>query len=150
MTALHDINYNAVMKFKIFLLIFALNLVITVSAQTSVDENIAYFKTKLFDAGAAEYKLTADRNGRSISFQNNSQVNIKEFQLGCVKRKDNFIVILSEHEINKSGLKAATEDGAESYFWIGNHRIFPLEVCRKGKLAVINVWLENSSKWQLK
>jgi len=107
-------------------------------------------KSYLFDASFAPYRLETTANGRGFQFCNTSKKRLKYIQLGCVKRKKNELLILSEREIMKWDNAPENEDTEICSFWIGNHGFFPAVECKKGKLALIEVAFEDGTTWKLK
>jgi hypothetical protein len=139
------------MKIKILLLfILIASLTISVAAQTSDDENVTFLKSKLFDAGSAEYKLTVDEITRGIQFTNNSKFGIRELQFGCVERKEESLKIIAEKVPVKVSIKATTKNTRSSLTWYANHGAFPIFECEEGKLAIIRVRLKKGRIWELK
>jgi hypothetical protein len=138
------------MKFKfLFLFVSFLLIISSASAQIVTEEYVRFLKSKLFDVGAAEYKLEAMKNGKGIEFINRSKSAVINFRLGCAKTKKNRIVILSERSYDDNRLRPMSGDVVEGRFWSANHGFFPLEECKKGKLAVIEVQLEDGKIWKL-
>ena len=119
-------------------------------AQVSTQEYVRFMQSKLFDANSAEYKLEALGNGRGIGFFNRSKVAVTQFRLGCVKRKKNQVIIFNERSLETNKLSPMDGENIEGVFWGSNHGFFPLEECKKGKLAVIEVYLEDGDTWKLK
>ncbi len=119
-------------------------------AQQSTEEAIKAIKSKLFDAPKVIYKLEAMNTGKSFSFCNTSKKRVTGFRLGCVKSKKSELRILSERDFQTADLMPEAENNLQCHFWSSNHGFFPTEECEKGKLAVIEVALEDGTTWKLK
>ncbi len=134
-----------------FTILLALLLLISsfTSAQTTSEENVRFLKSKLFNVGSAEYKLEPMKNGRGIEFVNRSNDVIIQFRLGCVKIKHNRLTILSEENLENTRLDIPTDNKFQTISWSATHGFFPLDECKKGKLAVVEVHLENGKIWKL-
>lgn len=122
---------------------------VTNIAQQSREAYIKAIEAELFDAPAATYKLRASYNGKGFEFCNYSKVRVTGYRLGCVKRKKGELRILSERDFQATKLKPQDEN-VECQFWSSNHGFFPIEECEKGKLAVIEVALEDETTRRLK
>ena len=119
------------------------------AAQQSTEQVIRYFKSKLFDASFAPYQLRVRENGRGIEFCNTSKKRVKHIQLGCVKKKNGELFILSKRDLVKWDVDPITEESEICGFWNTNHGIFPVDECEKGKLALIEVGFEDDTTWKL-
>ncbi len=150
-----DVAFMKIVKFKTIILItFCICIVGLLPssnlAQQSTEEIIRYFKSKLFDASFATYQLQVRENGRGILFCNTSKKRIEHIQLGCVKRKNGELLILSKRDLTKWDSNPETEEIGVCQFWDTNHGFFPVDECKKGKLALIEVAFEDDTTWNLK
>ncbi len=127
----------------------ASSLTVTNIAQQSREAYVKAIEAELFDAPTATYKLRAMYNGKGFEFCNYSKVRVTGYRLGCVKQKKNEFRIMSERDFQATSLRAQDEN-VECQFWTSNHGFFPTAECEKGKLAVIEVALENETTWKLK
>ena len=107
-------------------------------------------KSYLFKISSVPYKLEATANGRGFQFCNTSKERLKHIQLGCVKSKKNEIFILTEREIEKWDNDPKSEETEICSLWMGHHGFFPVDECKKGKLALIEVAFEDGTTWKLK
>jgi hypothetical protein len=129
---------------------FLIMLPCLIVAQQSREQGIKAIKSKLLDVPDAPYKLNASYNGRGYQFCNRSAARVTKFRLGCVKKKNGVLEILSERPSEAVGLAPAEVGKFHCRFWSSNHGFFPGEACKKGKLAVIEVEFADSAIWKLK
>lgn len=120
------------------------------AGQLSREEGMKTIKSKLLDAPSAAYKLSASYNGSGYEFCNNSDTRVVKFRLGCVEKKNGELKILSKRKIEEIDLPPADENHIVCKSWSSNHGFFPGEVCKKGKLAIVEVTLANGAVWNLK
>jgi len=118
--------------------------------QLSREEGVKAIESKLLDVPAAPYKLKASYNGRGFDFCNTSDARVVKFRLGCAKKKEGELKILSERKLEETDLVPSGEKGMSCQFWGSNHGFFPGEACEKGKLAVVEVVLADGAVWKLK
>jgi len=103
-------------------------------------------RSKLLDEPSATYKLTAQ--GRAVQFCNRTSKAVSSFRLGCAKKKDGELHVLSERDFGKHELPA---EGETFTCWsVAASHTFPLEECSKGELALIEVALADGTVWKLK
>jgi hypothetical protein len=122
---------------------------VVIFAQQSREAYVKAIEAELFNAPATTYKLRAMYNGKGFEFCNYSKVRVTGYRLGCVKQKKNELRIVSERDFQTTSLKSQDEN-VECQFWSSNHGFFPTGECEKGKLAVIEVSLEDGTTWKLK
>jgi len=118
-------------------------------SRQSREEGIKAIQSRLLDVRTAPYKLTASANGKGYQFCNTSTVGVLQFRLGCADRKNGKLRILSEREFENGDLPRAGQE-ISCKFWDSNHGFFPGQACKKGRLAVVEVLLENGRAWTLK
>ena len=136
---------------KTFLLISILaTFPVMFAGQLSREEGVKAIESKLLDVPSAPYKLKASYNGRGYEFCNTSNARVVKFRLGCAKRKNGELKILSERKLKETDLTPSGEKGMSCKFWGSNHGFFPGEDCEKGKLAVIEVVFADGGVWKLK
>ena len=120
-------------------------------APQSREEGIKAIQSRLLEVPTAQYRLTASANGRGYQFCNTSPVGVLQFRLGCADRKNGKLRILSEREFENGDLpRAEAGYDVSCRLWDSNHGFFPGEPCKKGRLAIVEVLLENGRAWTLK
>ena len=110
----------------------------------STKDIITAWKQEIFEYGKHKYALEVAENGRRIEFPNKSNLTITAYQFGCVKRKKLLLMVFS-----KELLINETIEPGEVHFWSSNHGFFPKDECKKGKLAIIEVYFSNNEIWKL-
>jgi hypothetical protein len=119
------------------------------AASQSREEGVSAIKSRLLEVPSAPYKLEASYNGRGFQFCNTEGVLVQRFRFGCAELKDGIYKVRSERSWFEGSI-APTEGAKTSCrFWDSNHGFFPVEICKKGKLAVVSVELANGVKWKL-
>lgn len=118
--------------------------------QMSREEGMKAIQSKLLDVPSAQYRLKASYNGRGYEFCNTSTASVVKFRLGCVKEKNRELTILSERRFEETELPTPAKHELSCQIWSSNHGFFPGEVCKKGKLAIIEVVLVDGARWKLK
>ena len=135
---------------KTLLLIgFSAAFTVLFAGQSSREEGVKAIESRLLDVPSASYKLRASYSGRGYEFCNTSSARVVKFRLGCAKRKDGQLKILSERKLQETNLAPSGEKNS-CQLWGSNHGFFPGEACEKGKLAVIEVVLADGALWKLK
>jgi hypothetical protein len=115
----------------------------------SREEGMKAIRSQLLIVGAVPYKLEASYNGRGFQFCNTAAVRVERFRLGCVELKDGRYKVRSERPWFEGSVEPAEGTNVSCRSWDSLHGFFPVELCKKGKLAVVRVELANGGKWKL-
>src|SRR5262245_57779579 len=119
------------------------------AASQSREEGVKAIKSQLLDVGSVPYKLEASYSGRGFEFCNKGRDLVERFRLGCAESKDGTYRVRSERPWFEGSVAPADGTNVSCRLWDAHHGFFPVEICNKGKLAVVQVELANGIKWKL-
>ena len=119
------------------------------AASQSREEGVKAIKSQLLDVGSVAYKLEASYSGRGFQFCNPGRDSVERFRLGCAEIRDGTFRVRSERPWLEGFESPADGTSVSCRFWDSLHGFFPVEICKKGKLAVVQVELADGLKWKL-